>query len=164
MARLKVRPRQRDSGLTSVTRAQHVCPSFAVCRPCPLAFPPRLQGFKPLIDAGEVPQKNVDACRTYLELPHFNKVPPPASAAAADHQFLTCLRAVAPCVARWSPRTTPAELPPDPRLHAAPGRAAGNDEQQVQGGCRPVQLGHQHCALLRRLGHSGAKAQGAGSG
>ncbi|KAI3429649.1 hypothetical protein D9Q98_005734 [Chlorella vulgaris] len=36
-------------------------------------FMARLKGFKPLIDAGEVPQKNVDACRTYLDLPHFNK-------------------------------------------------------------------------------------------
>ena len=37
-------------------------------------FLARLKGFKPIIDSGEVPQKNVDACRTYLELPHFNKV------------------------------------------------------------------------------------------
>ncbi|EFN60095.1 hypothetical protein CHLNCDRAFT_133411 [Chlorella variabilis] len=37
------------------------------------AFLARLKGFKPTIDAGEVPQKNVDACRSYLELPHFNK-------------------------------------------------------------------------------------------
>lgn len=37
----------------------------------PLSFP---QAFKPTIDAGQVPQRNVDACRSYLELPHFNKV------------------------------------------------------------------------------------------
>lgn len=36
------------------------------------AFITRLKGFKPLIDAGQVPQKSVDACRSYLALPHFN--------------------------------------------------------------------------------------------
>lgn len=47
-----------------------------------------VQGFKPLIDAGEVPQKNVDACRTYLDLPHFNKVP---CACSAPPQPFGCL-------------------------------------------------------------------------
>ena len=38
------------------------------------AFIARLKGFKPLIDQGQVQQKAVDACRSYLELPHFNKL------------------------------------------------------------------------------------------
>ncbi|GAB4813657.1 hypothetical protein N2152v2_000703 [Parachlorella kessleri] len=37
------------------------------------AFITRLKGFKPLIDKGEIPKKSVDACRSYLELPHFNR-------------------------------------------------------------------------------------------
>lgn len=36
-------------------------------------FIARLKNFKPLIDKGEVPQKSVDACRSYLALPHFNR-------------------------------------------------------------------------------------------
>lgn len=34
----------------------------------------QMQGFKPLIDAGQVQFKAVDACRSYLALPHFNRV------------------------------------------------------------------------------------------
>ena len=36
-------------------------------------FMETLKGFKDQIDAGKVPKKNVDACRPYLELPHFNR-------------------------------------------------------------------------------------------
>lgn len=36
-------------------------------------FLERLKGFKPLIDAGEVPAKSFEAVRSYLELPHFNR-------------------------------------------------------------------------------------------
>lgn len=36
-------------------------------------FLERLKGFKPRIDAGEIPPKSFEAVRTYLELPHFNR-------------------------------------------------------------------------------------------
>ncbi len=36
-------------------------------------FLEKLKGFKAVIDEGSVPKKNVDATRTYLALPHFNK-------------------------------------------------------------------------------------------
>ena len=36
-------------------------------------FMETLKGFKDRIDEGDVPKKSVDACRPYLELPHFNK-------------------------------------------------------------------------------------------
>ena len=36
-------------------------------------FMETLKGFKAQIDDGKVPKKNVDACRPYLELPHFNR-------------------------------------------------------------------------------------------
>ena len=36
-------------------------------------FLEKLKGFKAVIDGGEVPKKNVDATRSYLALPHFNK-------------------------------------------------------------------------------------------
>lgn len=55
-----------------------------------LALPSVLspQGFKPTIDAGQVPQKNVDACRSYLELPHFNKVGAAQGQAGATDKML----------------------------------------------------------------------------
>lgn len=34
-------------------------------------FLERLKSFKALVDSGQVAKKNVDACRSYLELPHF---------------------------------------------------------------------------------------------
>ena len=36
-------------------------------------FMETLKSFKGEIDAGNVPQKSVEACRPYLELPHFNR-------------------------------------------------------------------------------------------
>jgi outer membrane murein-binding lipoprotein Lpp len=33
----------------------------------------RLRGFKAVIDEGKVAKKTVEACRSYLELPHFNR-------------------------------------------------------------------------------------------
>lgn len=36
-------------------------------------FLERLKSFKPLIDEGKVPKKSIDATRSYLELPHFNR-------------------------------------------------------------------------------------------
>ena len=36
-------------------------------------FLDRLKSFKPLVDDGKVPKKSIDATRSYLELPHFNR-------------------------------------------------------------------------------------------
>ena len=36
-------------------------------------FIDQLKNFKPLIDEGKVAKKNVEACRPYIQLPHFNK-------------------------------------------------------------------------------------------
>eukprot|EP00878_Enallax_costatus_P012531 GHUV01013087.1.p1 GENE.GHUV01013087.1~~GHUV01013087.1.p1 ORF type:complete len:2750 (+),score=1040.15 GHUV01013087.1:633-8882(+) len=36
-------------------------------------FLERLRGYKAVIDQGQVAKKTVEACRSYLELPHFNK-------------------------------------------------------------------------------------------
>ncbi len=33
----------------------------------------QVRNFKTVIDAGQVARKTVDACRQYLDLPHFNK-------------------------------------------------------------------------------------------
>lgn len=37
------------------------------------AFLGRLKSYKALVDSNQVAKKNVDACRSYLELPHFEK-------------------------------------------------------------------------------------------
>eukprot|EP00877_Chromochloris_zofingiensis_P015255 jgi/Chrzof1/9984/Cz04g22250.t1 len=36
-------------------------------------FMDRLRGFKAVVDEGKIAKKTVDACRSYLELPHFNR-------------------------------------------------------------------------------------------
>lgn len=75
------------------------------------AFIQRLKGFKPLIDRGEVPKKSVDACRSYLELPHFNKCAAalrPARAPAAAQKAVLC--SCCPGMAENMRACTPATL------------------------------------------------------
>lgn len=84
------------------------------------AFLARLKGFKALIDAGQVPQKSVDACRSYLVLEHFNKARCNASSMLAALQLMT---------ATVVSQSSPSLLANSWSLPAT--MAAGGDEQEV---------------------------------